>query len=92
VDVRVHAELPPAVVAPADAVVASGAAETVFVAAGGALVPRAVKTGWRTADRVEIVEGLSPGERVATAGAFLLDSESRLRAAIEGFGAGSGGR
>ena len=35
-------------------------------------------------DRVEILSGVSEGETVVTTGNFLVDSESRLRAAIEG--------
>jgi YHS domain-containing protein len=34
---------------------------------------------------VEIVGGLSPGERIVVAGTFLVDSESQLRAAAAGF-------
>jgi Cu(I)/Ag(I) efflux system membrane fusion protein len=32
------------------------------------------------ADRIEVLSGLTAGERVVAAGVFLLDSESRLRA------------
>jgi YHS domain-containing protein len=38
-----------------------------------------VQVGWRFGDRVQIVEGLSEGERVVSAGTFLVDSESRLK-------------
>jgi Cu(I)/Ag(I) efflux system membrane fusion protein len=38
-----------------------------------------VVTGWHFADHVEIVKGVSEGERVVVSGAFLVDSESRLR-------------
>ena len=52
----------------------------VFVAAGdGRYELRDVTTGWQQGDRVEIRSGLDAGERVVTAGAFLLDSESRMR-------------
>ena len=40
---------------------------------------RDVETGWQEGDRVEIRAGLKAGERVVTAGAFLLDSESRMK-------------
>jgi hypothetical protein len=36
---------------------------------------------------VALLSGVKEGERVVTTANFLLDSESRLRAAIEGFGA-----
>jgi Cu(I)/Ag(I) efflux system membrane fusion protein len=43
-----------------------------------------VKTGWRFGDRVEIVEGLAPGERIVISGNFLIDSESRMKLAAAG--------
>ena len=82
VDVEVPAELPAAITVPADAVVDGGLRKTVFVDLGdGFFAPRAVQIGWRFDDLVEIVAGIEPGERVVTAGTFLVDSESRLRGA-----------
>lgn len=64
----------------ADAVIDSGATKRVFVALGdGQYELRDVETGWQEGDRVEIRSGLKAGERVVTAGAFLLDSESRMK-------------
>jgi RND family efflux transporter MFP subunit len=80
VDVDLKITLPPAITVPADAVLDSGVATTVFVERGnGTFEQRAVETGWRLGDRVEIVKGLEHGERIVTAGTFLLDSESRMR-------------
>jgi Cu(I)/Ag(I) efflux system membrane fusion protein len=63
-----------------DAVLDSGAKKRVFVAIGeGWYELREVETGWQDGERVEIKGGLKEGEKVVTAGAFLLDSESRLR-------------
>lgn len=71
--------------APAEAVVDTGEMHYLFVAkAGGHFEPRMVKVGPRLKDRVEILSGVSEGETVVTTGNFLIDSESRLRAAIEG--------
>jgi YHS domain-containing protein len=36
-------------------------------------------------DRIEILEGLKPGERIAISGNFLIDSESRMKSATAGF-------
>jgi RND family efflux transporter MFP subunit len=84
-DVELAVELPPAVTVPADAVLYSGKSETVFVDRGrGFFEPRRVATGWRMGDRVEIVRGLMPGERIVLAGNFFIDSESRLQAAALG--------
>lgn len=80
VDVSLSVNLPPGIAIPADAIVDSGLAKTVFVQTGeGAFEPRRVETGWRAGDRVEIVAGLSAGDRIVTSGTFFLDSETRLR-------------
>lgn len=68
-------------VVPRDAVVDRGTLQHVFVATeDGHYEPRIVRVGARFEDRVEILEGVSDGERVVSSGVFLLDSESRLRA------------
>jgi len=85
VDVEFLVTLPPAITVPADAVLDSGLKKTVFVDQGNGLFePREVETGWRFGNRVEIVKGLKPGERIAIAGNFLIDSESRLELAAAG--------
>jgi Cu(I)/Ag(I) efflux system membrane fusion protein len=61
-------------------VVNTGLRKTVFVDRGnGYLEPRAVVTGDRVGDRIEIVSGLKPGESVVASGAFLIDSEAQLK-------------
>jgi YHS domain-containing protein len=80
VDVRLDGAVRSAVTMHADAVIDSGTKKRVFVALGGGQYePREVETGWQEGDRVEIRGGLKAGERVVTAGAFLLDSESRMK-------------
>jgi len=80
VDVHLPIALPAAIAVPVDAVLDAGLKKRVFVErADGAFEPREVQTGWRFGDRVEIVNGLSAGDRVVVAGTFLLDSESRMR-------------
>lgn len=72
---------------PAEALVDTGEAQYVFVALpGGRFEPRAVTVGARTPEKVQILRGIHPGENVVTTANFLIDSESRLRAAIQGFG------
>jgi YHS domain-containing protein len=51
---------------------------------GGYFEPRRVETGWRIDDRIEVVKGLMPGERIVLSGNFLLDSESRMKMAAMG--------
>jgi Cu(I)/Ag(I) efflux system membrane fusion protein len=80
VDVDLDAPTPSTITVHADAVVDSGKSKRVFVVLGGGRYEqREVETGWQDGDRVEIREGLKAGERVVTAGAFLLDSESRMK-------------
>jgi Cu(I)/Ag(I) efflux system membrane fusion protein len=79
-DVQFPLRVPEALTVPASAVLDTGSRATVFVdRGGGSYEPRVVETGWRYGDRVQIVRGLTPDERVVTAGTFLMDSESRLR-------------
>jgi membrane fusion protein, copper/silver efflux system len=82
VDVELPVHLPPAVTVPLDALVDSGARSRVYIEHGeGIFEPREVETGRRFDERVEILQGVQPGERVVAAATFLVDSESRLRAA-----------
>jgi Cu(I)/Ag(I) efflux system membrane fusion protein len=82
-------ELPKAagLVVPSEAVVDTGERQYVFVARGGGrFEPRLVRVGARAGGRAQIATGLTEGETVVTTGNFLLDSESRLRAGINGGG------
>ncbi len=73
-------------VVPSEAVVDSGEVQYVFVSRdGGRFEPRRVRLGSRSDARVQVLEGVAEGERVVTTANFLIDSESRMRAAIEGF-------
>ena len=71
---------------PANALLDSGSRQLVFVAEGdGYFQPRDVKVGQRLGDRVQILEGLKPGEQVAIGATFFLDSESQLRASVQSY-------
>jgi Cu(I)/Ag(I) efflux system membrane fusion protein len=81
-----------ALVVPAEAVVNTGDLSYVFVARGGGrFEPRRVWTGGGDGDRITVLRGLSEGDTVVASASFLIDSESRLKAAIAGIGADSGG-
>ena len=85
VDLEVPVTRPATLVVPADAVVDSGSKKIVYVATGeGVFTPRKVETGWRAGDQVEIVKGLMPGDKIVVSGTFLIDSESRMKAAAAG--------
>jgi membrane fusion protein, copper/silver efflux system len=90
VDVVFHTKGLPRLTVPAEAVLDTGTTKTVFVDRGnGYFEPRKVETGQRTSDRVEILRGLSEGERIVISGVFLLNSESQLKSAMSGMGAPS---
>jgi Cu(I)/Ag(I) efflux system membrane fusion protein len=76
-----------ALTVPLDAVLDSGHRKIVFVdATGGYFEPREIEVGRASGGRVEVLDGLEPGEAVVTRAAFLLDSESRLQAALAELG------
>jgi RND family efflux transporter MFP subunit len=76
---------------PDTAILDTGERQLVFVAtAPGTFVPRAVAVGERSGGRAAILSGLRAGEQVVVRAGFLLDSESRLRAAVLGAN-GAGG-
>jgi RND family efflux transporter MFP subunit len=75
------------IVVPTNAVLDSGTEQVVFVAKGdGYFEPRRVKIGRRLGADIEIIEGIKEGDEVATQATFFLDSESQLRASLQGFG------
>ncbi len=71
------------VAVPRDAVVETGTRPYVFVdRGGGRLEPRLVELGVRDDEDVLISAGVHAGERVVAGATFLIDAESRLRAAL----------
>lgn len=72
---------------PESAVISTGERNIVFVEIGkGVYEPREVQLGIQSANWVEIQKGVSEGERVVTGANFLLDSESKLKAAVSDAG------
>jgi RND family efflux transporter MFP subunit len=72
VDVELPVTLPDVTTVPASAILDAGGGKTVFVDRDGRREPRSVRIGRRFGDRVEIVEGLAPGESIVVSGAFLV--------------------
>lgn len=71
-------------VIPEEAVLDSGTRQVVFVDKGdGHFEPREVKLGQQANGQREVLSGLSHGERIVTSGNFLIDSESRLKSALQ---------
>ena len=72
---------------PAEAVVQTGERNLVFVVASdGSLEPREVTLGPRADGRIQVLSGVTEGQRVVASANFLVDAESRL-----GSGAGMAG-
>jgi Cu(I)/Ag(I) efflux system membrane fusion protein len=72
-------------VIPTEAVLESGERQVIFLHHGGGVLEwRTVKLGARAGEWVEVVDGLAEGEHVVTSANFLIDSESRLKAAVGG--------
>lgn len=72
------------VVVPSEAVLNSGAQQTVFVAhEGGKFEARSVHIGPQVGDKTIIEFGIEPGETIVTSGNFLVDSESRMKTAVQ---------
>jgi membrane fusion protein, copper/silver efflux system len=70
---------------PEDAIIDTGERKIVFVAHdGGHFEPRSIEVGISLEGSVQVLSGLTEGESIAETGQFLLDSESRLRAAAAG--------
>lgn len=70
---------------PKDAILESGERQIVFIhLGGGRLEWRNAKTGLRSGDWVEVLDGIREGEHVVTSANFLIDSESQLKSAIGG--------
>ncbi len=77
----------PALAVPTEAVVNAGEHDYVFLAlSGGHFEPRMVSVGLQDGDQVQILKGLAEGDTVVASASFLIDSESRLKAAIAGMG------
>jgi RND family efflux transporter MFP subunit len=90
-NVEFRINLPSMLTVPAEAILDAGERKTVFIDRGnGFLEPRQIKTGEREGDRIQVLSGLSGGERVVTSGNFLIDSESQLKAAAAGMGGAAG--
>ena len=70
---------------PQEAIIESGQKQIVFLhRGGGKLEPRLIKTGVKTGEWTEVLEGVSEGDHIVTSANFLIDSESRLKSVVEG--------
>jgi Cu(I)/Ag(I) efflux system membrane fusion protein len=84
-NVEIPVDLGERLVVPSDAILDSGARKVAFVALpDGHFEPRNVHTGVRAGGFIEVLRGLREGETIVTSALFLIDSESRLKSALDG--------
>ena len=76
----------PVIAVSTSALIDSGSRQVVLIAKGkGRFEPRPVKLGRLGDGYTEILEGVNKGEEVVTSATFLIDAESNLKAALQGF-------
>lgn len=81
---------PSIVAVPNSAVLDNGTRQVVLVARGeGRFEPRSVHVGIHGDGWVQVLDGINPGEQVVVGANFLIDAESNLRAALQGFADGA---
>ena len=86
VNVEIRVDVGRKLAVPESAVMRTGTRQLVFLDKGkGLFETRAVKLGPNIDGQYVVLEELSPGDKIVTSGNFLIDSESRISAAIVGF-------
>ena len=83
-NVKIESEITKAGIAiPTEAIIRSGERNIVVVDLGeGRFEPRDIELGSEADEYYQVLSGLQAGERVVTSSQFLIDSESKLREAI----------
>jgi Cu(I)/Ag(I) efflux system membrane fusion protein len=90
VEIAAPAAEGPMLAVPISAVIDSGARQVVLIDRGeGRFEPRPVRLGTQGGDWVQVIDGVRAGEKVVTGANFLIDAESNLRAALQGFAGAS---
>ena len=83
-DVELNVNYGAQTLVPSEAVLNSGTRQVVFIAKGdGYFEPRDIKIGDQFDGQTVVLAGLKPGEKIVASGNFLIDSESRLGAAMQ---------
>jgi len=82
--IHLEADLGQRLLVPESAVIYTGQSRVVFLDLGeGRLAPRKIKTGQRSREWIEVLQGLNEGDVVITSGNFLIAAESKLKAGVE---------
>ena len=84
VNVNIKIEIGERLAMPQEAVMDTGERQMVFVAKPeGYFESRQVRLGNKAGDYYEVIAGVNEGEEVVSSGNFFVDSESRLKSAID---------
>jgi Cu(I)/Ag(I) efflux system membrane fusion protein len=87
VDVQMYSDLGAHLAVSREAIMDSGLRKIVFISMdAGRFKPVEVRTGVSTEEYVQVLEGLKEGDTVVVSGNFLIDSESKLKSALEDTG------
>jgi Cu(I)/Ag(I) efflux system membrane fusion protein len=88
-DLKIEHDMGTGLLVSESALLRTGERDIAFRVLGeGRFDPVEVKLGSRFGERYEVLAGLSEGEEVVTSATFLIDAESRLKAAVSEFGGG----
>jgi RND family efflux transporter MFP subunit len=83
-NVKLKVDLGEQMAIPEDAILDTGTRQVVFLYRdNGTFEPREVKLGQKVEDYYVLLEGLDEGNRIMTSANFLIDSESKLKAATQ---------
>lgn len=83
-DVEIKVDLGKRLAIPEDAVIDTGTRKIVYLDKGeGYFEPKEVTLGLRGEGMVEVTQGLKTGDKVASEGNFLIDSEAKLKGVIQ---------
>ncbi len=86
-NVTIKVDLGEAITIPKSAVIDTGARQIVFVVHEDRhFQSRDIKIGSEVGNEVVVLDGIQEGEKVVSSAAFLVDSESQLKAAVSGMG------
>jgi Cu(I)/Ag(I) efflux system membrane fusion protein len=87
VNARISINLGEKLAVPESAILDTGMRKLVYISRQGDLLEaREVKVGQKARGYYEVLEGLDEGDVVVTSGNFFIDSESKLKSALEGTG------
>jgi hypothetical protein len=86
VNADLSVDLGEGVTVPINAVVPTGSRNFVFLDRGnGKLQPRVVQLGRQAGEAYQVLSGLKEGDRVVASANFLIDAESQVQGALQGF-------